>query len=141
MSASSTTPPTPTTFGLRQMLFSEFSLTVTELHQLEFLECLSVICRGSLCDKLDWAFALYDLNADGRITKKELTDIVYSVYNLMGRKAYTDSEEKAFKEHVDKVFRKMDINKDGIVTKEEFMEICSKDETIVKSLELFDTIL
>ncbi|GFX53320.1 kv channel-interacting protein 2 [Trichonephila clavipes] len=71
----------------------------------EFIECLSVICRGSLCDKLDWAFALYDLNADGRITKKELTDIVYSVYNLMGRKAYTDSEEKAFREHVDKIFR------------------------------------
>ncbi|GFR00391.1 kv channel-interacting protein 4 [Trichonephila clavata] len=84
------------------------------------------MCRGSIQEKLQWAFKLYDLNGDGRITKKELTDIVCSVYALMGRRSFSGAEEKALRDHVDKTFMKMDINKDGVVTMEEFMEICSK---------------
>ncbi|CAL1284581.1 unnamed protein product [Larinioides sclopetarius] len=107
----------------------------------DFIQCLSLLCRGSIQEKLQWAFKLYDLNGDGRITKKELTDIICSVYALMGRKSFSGAEEKALRDHVDKTFQKMDINKDGVVTMDEFMEICSKDETIAQSLALFDTVL
>ncbi|KAF8794037.1 Kv channel-interacting protein 4 like protein [Argiope bruennichi] len=71
----------------------------------DFIQCLSVLCRGSIQEKLHWAFKLYDLNGDGRITKKELTDIICSVYALMGRKSFTGAEEKALREHVDKTFQ------------------------------------
>ncbi|XP_042901188.1 Kv channel-interacting protein 4-like [Parasteatoda tepidariorum] len=107
----------------------------------DFITCLSIMCRGTLQEKLEWAFKLYDINGDGRITKKELTDIVCSVYALMGRKSYSHVEDKALREHVNKTFEKMDINKDGVVTIDEFMEICSKDETIARSLSLFDTVI
>ncbi|GFT22232.1 kv channel-interacting protein 4 [Nephila pilipes] len=107
----------------------------------DFIQCLSLMCRGTIQEKLQWAFKLYDLNGDGRITKKELTDIVCSVYALMGRRSFSGAEEKALRDHVDKTFLKMDINKDGVVTMDEFMEICSKDETIAQSLALFDTVL
>lgn len=70
----------------------------------DFITCLSLMCRGTIQEKLQWAFKLYDINGDGRITKKELLDIVYSVYALMGRKAHTAAEEKALREHVDKTF-------------------------------------
>ncbi|GFX14686.1 hypothetical protein TNCV_4016841 [Trichonephila clavipes] len=62
------------------------------------------MCRGSIQEKLQWAFKLYDLNGDGRITKKELTDIVCSVYALMGRRSFSGAEEKALRDHVDKTF-------------------------------------
>lgn len=107
----------------------------------DFIQCLSLMCRGSIQEKLQWAFKLYDINGDGRITKKELMDIVCSVYALVGRRAGSTIEEKTLRDHVDKIFQKMDINKDGVVTIDEFMEICSKDETIAKSLSLFDTVL
>ncbi|XP_054707530.1 Kv channel-interacting protein 4-like [Uloborus diversus] len=107
----------------------------------DFIQCLSLMCRGTIQEKLQWAFKLYDINGDGRITKKELMDIVCSVHALMGRRSHSNLEEKALREHVDKTFQKMDINKDGVVTIDEFMEICSKDETIAKSLTLFDTVL
>ncbi|XP_023215757.1 Kv channel-interacting protein 4 [Centruroides vittatus] len=107
----------------------------------DFLHCLSLLCRGSLQEKLQWAFTLYDIDGNGYITKKELTDIICSVYALMGRRSVPVGDEKSLREHVDRIFQKMDINKDGVVTIDEFMEICLKDETIAKSLALFDTSL
>ncbi|CAL1272411.1 unnamed protein product, partial [Larinioides sclopetarius] len=107
----------------------------------EFVQSLSVLCRGTLHEKLEWTFCLYDLNDDGLITRKVLTEVVHSVYSLMGRKVYSSTEEDAFLQHVDRIFRKMDINKDGVITKEEFMEACLSDQTIMKSLELFELML
>lgn len=36
----------------------------------DFVIGLSVILRGSVEEKLNWAFNLYDINKDGLITKK-----------------------------------------------------------------------
>lgn len=65
---------------------------------------LSVLARGSVQDKLRWAFSLYDLNQDGVLTKDELTRIVSSIYDLMGR-GDPFAEEIATREHVDRVFQ------------------------------------
>ncbi|KAL3187827.1 hypothetical protein MRX96_024579 [Rhipicephalus microplus] len=105
----------------------------------DLLYCLSLLCFGSVQEKLRWAFSLYDVNGDGFITRQELRDVVCSVYALLGRRSSTD--ERALREHVDRVFQKMDLNQDGVVTMDEFMEICSQDDTIARSLTLLDTTL
>lgn len=38
----------------------------------DFVVSLSIILRGSVTDKLNWAFNLYDLNKDGCITREVL---------------------------------------------------------------------
>lgn len=38
----------------------------------DFVISLSIILRGSITDKLNWAFNLYDLNKDGCITREVL---------------------------------------------------------------------
>lgn len=37
---------------------------------------------GTPKEKLRWTFKLYDINGDGRITRDEMMDIIYSVYSL-----------------------------------------------------------
>ncbi|KAG7155259.1 Kv channel-interacting protein 4-like 2 [Homarus americanus] len=105
----------------------------------DFVTILSELSRGTMTEKLRWAFNLYDINGDGYITKEELLDIVTAIYSLVGRNATPAVEENTTQEHVDRIFEKLDINGDGMVTLDEFMEICTTDETIANSLTILDT--
>uniref|UniRef100_A0A8C3G3D2 Potassium voltage-gated channel interacting protein 2 n=1 Tax=Cyclopterus lumpus TaxID=8103 RepID=A0A8C3G3D2_CYCLU len=107
----------------------------------DFVVSLSIILRGSITDKLNWAFNLYDLNKDGCITREEMTDIMHSIYDMMGKYTYPCIGDNAPMEHVDNFFQKMDKNNDGVVTIEEFLETCQRDESIMQSMHMFDSVI
>ncbi|KAG8199173.1 hypothetical protein JTE90_016004 [Oedothorax gibbosus] len=107
----------------------------------DFVIGLSVLARGSLQEKLRWAFSLYDINGDGYITKDELSKIVQAIYELMGKAVEPMIEDHTTRDHVDRVFQKLDINKDGLVTIEEFLDSCQRDENITRNMQVFNTIL
>jgi Ca2+-binding EF-hand superfamily protein len=65
---------------------------------------LSVLLRGSLDEKLNWTFSLYDINGDGYISKEEMKDIVTAIYELMGRVPEGCEEEQQIKDKVEKIF-------------------------------------
>ena len=66
---------------------------------------LSVLARGTLHEKLQWAFSLYDINGDGIITRDEMMDIVSAIYDMMGKFSEPIIDEHTAKDHVDKVFQ------------------------------------
>ncbi|XP_033757617.1 Kv channel-interacting protein 1-like isoform X7 [Pecten maximus] len=107
----------------------------------EFVMGLSVLSRGTLQERLQWAFSLYDINGDGIITKEEMNDIVSAIYEMMGRFSEPTVDETTARDHVDRVFQKMDLNKDGVISLEEFMDTCRRDENITKGMAIFDTVL
>ncbi|KAF4105385.1 hypothetical protein G5714_013047 [Onychostoma macrolepis] len=92
----------------------------------EFVAGLSLILRGSIYDRLNWAFNFYDLDKDGFITREEMMKIMESIYNLMGKYVYPSIHNDTPREHVENFFQKMDRNRDGVITIEEFMESCQK---------------
>ncbi|XP_076312653.1 Kv channel-interacting protein 4-like [Tachypleus tridentatus] len=107
----------------------------------DFVVGLSALTRGSTMEKLQWTFHLYDINGDGCISREEMADIIISIYNLMGQFAEPSIDETSAREHAERVFQRLDLNKDGVVTFDEFVETCLKDENIIKSLNLLDTVL
>ncbi|RXN19470.1 ras association domain-containing 2-like protein [Labeo rohita] len=117
--------------GLEQ-LQAQTKFTRKELQSLyrgfknDFVIGLSVLLRGSVTEKLRWAFNLYDINKDGYITKEEMLAIMKSIYDMMGRYTFPSVKDDAAFEHVEKFFQKMDRNRDGVVTIDEFIETCQK---------------
>lgn len=77
----------------------------------DFLGILSKVSRGSVQEKLQWIFGLYDINKDGHITKKEMVDVVNSIYELLGRHTEPQVDEHSAVEHVDKIFHVSESNK------------------------------
>lgn len=105
----------------------------------DFLVGLSVLIKGSVHDRLRWAFSLYDVNKDGRITKEEMLDVITAIYGLIGDyNTDQDVQHDTPRDHVERIFKKLDLNHDGVVTVDEFMDYCSKNEDIRNSLAVFD---
>ncbi|ERE69878.1 calsenilin-like isoform 1 [Cricetulus griseus] len=111
------------------------------IHFEDFVVGLSILLRGTVHEKLKWAFNLYDINKDGYITKEEMLAIMKSIYDMMGRHTYPVLREDAPLEHVERFFQKMDKNQDGVVTIDEFLETCQKDENIMSSMQLFENVI
>ncbi|XP_070118644.1 Kv channel-interacting protein 4 isoform X1 [Equus asinus] len=107
----------------------------------DFIKGLSILLRGTVQEKLNWAFNLYDINKDGYITKEEMLDIMKAIYDMMGKCTYPVLKEDAPRQHVETFFQKMDKNKDGVVTIDEFIESCQKDENIMRSMQLFENVI
>jgi len=65
---------------------------------------LSLLLRGTLLEKLEWTFNLYDINGDGVITADEMFHIVSAVYDIVGKYAEPRVDETTIRDHVDNVF-------------------------------------
>lgn len=128
----------------------------------DFVVGLSALSRGAPVDKLRWAFQLYDLNGDGVISRDEMTDVIVSIHSLVGAPHHArptssagggasstgagsggpdDDDPDSVRDHANRVFQKLDLNQDGVVTIDEFIETCLKDENVMKSLAILDTVL
>jgi Ca2+-binding EF-hand superfamily protein len=53
----------------------------------EYAHALSSLLRGTLQEKLAFAFHLYDVNMDGRVTQDEMVEMSRALYALLGKRS------------------------------------------------------
>jgi len=105
----------------------------------EFVVGLSTFCRGTMEQKFQWIFSLYDLNGNGELTRAELNIVVSSIYDMIGKNAYPPVTKDTVSRHVDDILKKIDPEHKDCITLNEFMIACSADEVIRDSMQLFET--
>lgn len=97
----------------------------------EFISSLSVTTRGTLEEKLQWAFSIYDIDGDGYITQNELFSILRAIHKMVG----AIDDRRLTKTNVTRLFEKMDKNHDGSLSLEEFVSGAKEDELFVQMLQ------
>jgi len=95
----------------------------------EFICGLSMSMRGSLDEKLTWAFNMYDQNKDGLITLDEMEESMKAVYSMNGV-----IEPEQLKCGVE-AFHGIDKDMDGRITVAEFIKGVKKDQRLIKLIE------
>ncbi|XP_013785697.2 neuronal calcium sensor 1-like [Limulus polyphemus] len=100
----------------------------------EFITAISVTTHGSIDEKLNWAFRLYDIDSDGYVCRSEMLDIVTAIYRLHGRFDHSLGENDEPEQRVNQLFDKLDKDGDGKITCEEFCRGFKNDPVIVRAL-------
>ncbi|RWS00950.1 frequenin-1-like isoform X2, partial [Dinothrombium tinctorium] len=88
----------------------------------EFINAVSIPTRGTIDEKLDWAFSVYDSDDDGYITKEEMLNIVRAVYE---RKGLPLEKCNVAQKKVETIFHQMDSV--SILPKMRFLCLFSSD--------------
>ena len=76
---------------------------------------------------------MYDVDGNGGIDLVEMTNLVKSIYQVMGPSKGKEKLESA-EQRARTIFNKMDRDGDGEVTREEFVQTCLIDKGLIELL-------
>ncbi|KRX73647.1 Kv channel-interacting protein 1 [Trichinella sp. T6] len=121
-----------------ELIFNTFELDKNGILTFDgFLISFSILLRGNMEEKFAWIFKLYDTDKDGVLTKRDIKNVVRSVYDFTSSQQQPPVTEMEIDEHADDVFNKMDGDRNGIVTCNEFINFCRRDDFISQNLKRF----
>ncbi|XP_022342797.1 neurocalcin homolog [Crassostrea virginica] len=101
----------------------------------EFMCALSVSTRGSLDQKIQFAFRIYDIDGDGFISKQEMLEIIRAIHKMVESSMKSEQSKLAPEERTNVIFKRMDKNADDKLSLEEFMNGVKEDQSIVSFLQ------
>ncbi|CAH8867261.1 unnamed protein product [Trichobilharzia szidati] len=92
---------------------------------------LSTFLRGTLLEKTKFAFEVYDLNSDGRITREEMFQLLK--YSLIKQPTDEDPDE-GVRELVEITFKRLDVDHDGRLNFTDFQQAVEDNALLLEIL-------
>ena len=126
---------------MQDMLFKSFANKKTgAIGFADLASTLSIITRGSLDEKLHFAFSVLDTDGDGAITKDDMTRVMESFCRLVGPQVTLSGKKYDRPQQlVDDFFEQIDENRDEKITLDEYVVGAQKNPDIHKGLMLWST--
>ncbi|EGG20079.1 calcium-binding protein [Cavenderia fasciculata] len=94
----------------------------------ELSATLSIISTGSIYDKLDLLFDIFDVNKDNRLERSEIKDM-YDLMAFSGSRfglSFSEANEMGIK-----ITNEMDVNGDGIIERSDWIRIGAENRAIL----------
>lgn len=105
----------------------------------EFIIALSITSRGSLEQKLNWSFKLYDFRRCGQLTYNDVLTIIRATYKMIGAMVALPEDERTPEQRTDKLFRYLNKDRDrDTINKDDFKKLLKFDATIVNALNSYE---
>jgi Ca2+-binding EF-hand superfamily protein len=101
----------------------------------DYILTLSVLCRGTLDEKLRWIFRLYDINGEGQLTRENMSEIILSFYDLLGPSVQPRVDEREIQQHVNEIFDRIDPMQTEQITLEDFIDYCKRRPYLIESIQ------
>ncbi|XP_067938527.1 calsenilin-like [Watersipora subatra] len=105
----------------------------------EFVMALSMLSRGSVEDKLQWIFSLYDINGDGVVSKGEFLQVVTSIYGMMGSNTDPPINEHSVHEHIARIYERASHFSNEPLSMSQFVGLCQSNDHFLSAIHVFDT--
>ena len=77
---------------------------------------------------------MYDVDGNGWIDLLEITNLVQSIYQVMGTSKERAAQVESAEERAKDIFKQMDRDGDGRVTRDEFVQTCLIDQRLIELL-------
>ncbi|XP_045465284.1 EF-hand calcium-binding domain-containing protein 1-like [Harmonia axyridis] len=95
-----------------------------------WISALSLFLRGTLEEKIRYAFSVYDSMNDGHLGRDTMFNLLKS--SLISQSGEDDAEEAA-KDLIEVITKKMDIDRDGKISFQDFRETVLKQPMILQA--------
>lgn len=100
----------------------------------DFVGVCSTLLRGTVEEKLNWIYKLYDPKNTGKIGWERISRIITAIDDLIGTKAIPIVSPEQRVEQARQIIQKFDHENKGWISREDFMIVCSQDERILQSI-------
>lgn len=105
----------------------------------EFIIALSITSRGSVEQKLNWSFKLYDQRKHGQVSYNDMLIIISATYKMIGNMVALPADEKTPELRTDKLFNFLGKDRDrDTLNKDDFKKLLKLDPTIINALNSYE---
>ncbi|XP_063077305.1 recoverin b [Engraulis encrasicolus] len=103
----------------------------------EYIVALHMTSSGKTAEKLEWAFALYDLDRNGSITKNEILEIVRSIFNMISQEDQITlpEDENTPEKRADKIWDFFGKQENDEITEGEFIQGVMNNKDILRLIQ------
>ncbi|KAL7857075.1 hypothetical protein SRHO_G00159740 [Serrasalmus rhombeus] len=103
----------------------------------EYIVALHLTSSGKTIQKLEWAFALYDVDKNGTITKNEIHEIVKSIFNMISKEDQKNlpDDENTPEKRTEKIWAFFGKQENDKITEGEFIQGVMDNKHILRLIQ------